>query len=109
MTERMTRRGFFAVCGRVGALAGLGAIVARLAGREAGKGSSARNAGLCGRCPALGTCVLPDGAKTRLERGPDASERQESRGGASGWDGRGLCGVPQPESPSLRWTRREET
>ena len=108
MTERMTRRGFFAALGRVGALVGLGAIVARLAGREAGK-NSAWNAGLCGRCPALGTCVLPDGAKTRLARGLGEGERQESRDGASGWGGRGLCGVSQPESPGSRWTRREET
>ena len=109
MMERITRRGFFAALGRGGALLGLGAIVARLAGRGAGKDSAARSAGLCTRCPVLGTCVLPDGARTRLARGPGGGERQESRRGKSGWDGRGLCGVPQPESPGSQWTRREVT
>ena len=110
MTERITRRGFFAAFWRGAAFAGLGAIVARLAGRSGRAGSPSGDAALCGRCPALGYCVLPDGAKTRRARGVDARESSGiPAGGASLSDGRGLCGLRPPESPGSTWTRREMT
>jgi len=107
MTERITRRGFFAAVGRGAALAGLGAVLVRLAGRTAPKDSPAGAAALCTRCPALGYCVLPDGAKTRRAQGLGESDPRKTPGDASLSEGRGLCGVRQPESPGSRWTRRE--
>jgi hypothetical protein len=120
-----SRRGFLATVARWGAVIGLGALVARLAGRTAGESDQTGPRDVCRRCRVLDACNRPDGMRTRTALGVAPGDRSP----APSWAGppgegapprergklggrtteRGLCGQP-PDGPLVsRWVRREDT
>ncbi len=76
MAEGITRRGFLVRSGRILALAGIGALAAKLLGASAHRSNeTCVNDGLCRGCPTFDGCGLPAArsAKERAPRAPQAS------------------------------------
>ena len=102
MNERTTRRGFFRRVLSAAGLAGVGAMGGTLLSR-AKPTTGAADAGLCRRCPALGSCDLPDGVRTRGQLGITGTV-------PTGRDAvRRLCRNAPDRVPGSRWVRRETT
>lgn len=100
--SQTNRRGFLTTVARWGAVAGLGAIAARLLGGRSESPGDAGSAPPCRRCGALARCNRPDGVRAR-----DAMDSVPSPRFA-GPDDRGLCGE-SPDGPLVsRWIRRDE-
>jgi hypothetical protein len=99
--RQSTRRGFLVTLGRLAALAGLGALAARLAGRVPDE--NAQGAAPCGRCGALSRCNLPDGVKAR----EGACASRSGSGPDPFFSARGLCGRRPDGVLVSRWVRRE--
>jgi len=117
--ERLShRRSFLQTAARWAAAIGLGALVARLAGRAVDGTRTAGPQDVCRRCAALRACNRPDGVRTRDALGlagghsrvaPDSSA--EGAGGHAGpplHGNLGLCGAPPDGELVSRWVRRED-
>ncbi len=96
------RRGFITTVARWGAMAGLGAILARFISRRPEESDNVATPP-CRRCASLDRCNRPDGVRSRDAIGLAPSPAPTAP------DDRGLCGERPDGELVSRWVRREES
>ena len=99
MKDELTRRAFFRRVGRWVSLAVLGGSVGSSVFRTLKGNAGGARLSLCARCPALGSCTLPDGKRTRLARGKPMTDTAATDTGSArrGVPAR-LCAVGRGDS-----------
>lgn len=105
--SQTSRRGFLGTAARWGAAVGLGALVARLAGRAPAESDGKGPVPPCARCAALSTCNRPDGVRAQRQLGVAPVPRNPRATHASPLQA--LCGRRPDGELVSRWVRREES
>ena len=83
MKDELTRRAFFRRVGRWASLAVLGGLVGSSVFRTLKGNAEGARLSLCARCPALGSCTLPNGTRTRLARGKPMTDTATTDAGSA--------------------------